>query len=519
MSKKWKQSHSSSSGFTLGESIPKSMEDRLRGVSSSQRGTPLKTADPRILAGQLLRGEIKVGEIPAGVLTDILMAIGSVHRAILSRNEETILSLREALKGSNEMSRGRDEVQASSTADIERHRHAAQELGRTNLVLRGQVDELRGKAQVAEDALANARGQIQELESQLRDLTVTQLGVVEGSLQRRFLDLVSTELPGWLGKRDQVLVRARYYTKEFDQKVEEADNLRRDLIAAIEDAEAARTDRVFATDETGWAKYLACCEEVTKLREVFDAVTGEIGRIVQRRRAVADTYEPLKREGEQLFYTIQSLAHAFHLVNVNIWERVDVPVSVLGRFEPPAEVVIHMVLTVPIPTLDEEYQERMKELFVHVLASRVPQGKVKTSSTTSASVQFFPGSIFLVEPEREVERLTCLVLIAALEAGAKQALFPDEIAVTLLRAGLSNEDKRKLISTVATACQGLLARGVVTRHSRSVEGLKMSAWAYQARSFEGASESRLLLTQVSGGHGAQLKQKIARLFGSEHAEG
>lgn len=510
------------SGFTLGDMIPKTVGDRLRGTAPTQQIMPLKGQDPRVLAGRLLNGEIKVGELPAGMLGDVLAAMGPVHQAIIARNEETVRSLRDALKGSNEVSRSRDEVQASAQAEIDRHRRQAQDLGRTNLTLREQLDQLRVQMQIAQGERAKAQQQVLELEGQVRDLTAMQLGIAEGKLQRRFVDLVSTDLPAWLGRRDQLLSRARHYSTDLDNKVEEADGQRMELIAMIENAEEARLDRAFGADEAAWAKYLACCDQVGTHRKAFEQTLGEVERINERRRSCRDDYSAIEKEGQTLFHSITSLVHAFHLVGVDIWERAAVPSTVLERFELPTEVVLLMVQNIPVRLLDPDYQERMDALFSHVLKApepRVKKASLPEPSKPSAHVQFFPGSIFLVEPEREVERLTCLVLARAREAGARQALLPDEIAALLLRASLSNRSKRELASLVTKACQSLIGRGVLQRQLRQLPGMKNSAPAFRARNPECANEARLLLSQVSGGCAEQLNEKIARLFSGGHVEG
>lgn len=508
-------------GFKLGDALSPDQRRRLQASPPAPQVASVHAqGDPRVIASHLLQGELDVREVPSGLLGDVLAAAGSIHQAVLSRNEETIRSLREALKGSNAVSRDRDEAQASLQAQIDRHRRSAQELGRTNLALREEMDGLSEREGTAARGLAQARQHIVELEDQVRELTAAQMGIAEGSMLRRFLELVSTDLPAWLGRRDLLLDRASRYKRELDQKVAEADAVLLDLKAAIENAQEARMDRVFSSDEPSWAKYLACCDVVRTHQRTHAALVRELELLAQRRRECADAYEQINRDGDALRHGIHAFVHTFHLIGVDIWERAGLSSGILERFEPPAEVIPLMVQAIPVRPLDSAYAQLMDELFAHVVAS--PQNRPRPQAAPapkSPVVQFFPGSIFLVEPEREVERLTCLVLVSAHEAGVKRPMFPNEIAVLIVRASLSSNLRQELITRVAIACQQLLARGIVFRQMREVELMRKRLPAFHARVPHGIQEARLIFTQVAGGQGDELKKKIAHLFKGDHAEG
>lgn len=508
-------------GFKLGDALSPDQRRRLQASLPAVQVASIHAGeDPRVIASHLLQGELDVREVPSGLLGDVLAAVGSIHQAVLSRNEETIRSLRDALKGSNAVSRDRDGAQASLQAEIDRHRRSAQELGRTNLALREEMDGLREREATAMRGLAEARQRIIELEDQVRELTAIQMGTAEGAMLRRFLELASTELPAWLGRRDLLLDRARRYTTELDQKVAEADGILLDLKAAIENAQEARMDRAFAQDESSWAKYLVCCDVIRTHQRIHAALVAELELLASRRRECADAYEQIKRDGDALRHGIHAFVHTFHLIGVDIWERSGLSSGILERFELPAEVILLMVQAIPVRPLDPVYVQLMDELFAHVLVAPQKRPRAQTAPAPKPPVvQFFPGSIFLVEPEREVERLTCLILASAHEAGVKRPLFPDEIAMLILRASLCADPKRELTTRVATACQQLLARGIVSRQMREVELMKNRLPAFHARIPHGIQEARLIFTQVAGGQGDELKKKIARLFAGDHAEG
>lgn len=505
--------------FKLGDALGQDQKERL-GVRSPDPIPAGKGHDPRVIASQLLNGELKVGGIPAGMVVLVLDAAALIHRAVVARSEETVRSLRSAIEASNAVSRGRDEAQVRWSDEVERHRRTAQEQGRVNLALRAELDRARAAEQESAQQLSFAREQIEELERQAHELRSAQAGIVEGKLQRRFTELVSTDLPSWLASRDQILARARHFTNELTAKIEQLEGALSELRWAIHKAEDSRIDRVFAKDSRAWEDYLACCEAVRGHQREHDSLAQEAERLFRRRQECATSYETLRSQGEQLAYNIRAVAMSFRQIDVDAWERVGVSENVLQRFDPPAEVIVLMLRSIPLPTLEAEYKARRDALFSHVLEPRgEPARAAVANEKPPAEVHFLSGSIFMVEPERELERLVYLILCGAHEAGVRQYLLVEEIATLLLRARLTGLAKRELMRLVSDACLALLSRNLVSRSRRSVEGFKDGLPTFRVNESQGLSEAGLLLSQVNGGHADQLKARIARVFPKTHHEG
>ncbi|MFA4845907.1 MAG: hypothetical protein WC654_05090, partial [Patescibacteria group bacterium] len=493
--------------------VPKATSG-ARGQEVSRVSALAKRDDPRMIASLLMSGEIEVSQVPAPLYEAVLLHVCALHRAVVARTQETVRCLKLALTQTNQTVRDRDGSHGETLSEIERHRRTAQSLGSQSLKLREELDRQIAKVRKLGEELRIERNETDEMRIQMETLRASQLGTSEGALMRVFLDLVNVQLSEWLGARDTLLGRARFLVKELDAKVREADELLSETKAAIEDAEGTRLDRNFSRDEHAWSTFLDRFNQMRVHRVALDNVHGEISRLTDKRRACATAYDAHKQVGDELSFKVRALVQAFSLVAIDAWERAGLNPKVLDRLEPPIEVVLLMIQAVPVPRLDGEWRTRADALQAHILSPRTTRSSKQTPCVDpqTEAIHFFPGSIFMVEPEREVERLVCLVLEEAQLCGIKTPLLYDEIASFIQRAGLSSKPHRELMQDVGTACSVLLKRGVVSQREREIEGVTRHARAFLACEPQCSKEANNQLAQVEGGRGALLKARIARML-------
>lgn len=513
---------------TFADALPQSVKDRLgvkQGDSRERRESPQRTdtqasrvhtvidrGDPRMLAAHLLAGDIAAGEIPSQLREAVLACVQQHHTAVTARTDETIRAQRHALEQANQTARARDESHVQVEGAVDHQRRTAQEMGRQVADLHRDLERSRQTIEELEEALRASRAETLELRGEMVILREEQLGLTEGAIFRSFLDLVNVRVPEWLNEREGLFRKAEFLCTSLEQKAAGANDLLSEVRADVEDAEAAKVDRTFDGDESTWTLYLEKVAQMRRHLAEHVALLLEVQRLSQQRTECTDYYEGLDRKGKELTFTICSVVHVFFLIGEDVWARADVKPELLDSLDPSNRVIRLMMQAIPAEELSEDWMERVDALQSYILEPKKKRSEKKVAAPVPVQIHFFPGRIFMVEPEREVERLVGILLSELQLSGFNTALFPDEITTLLMRSGLSSLVREQLSVQVISALAVLSARGVVSRHPRYVEELRMTSKAYTARDRFCEQYARAELAQVEGGHGELLKGKLKRVM-------
>ncbi len=514
--------------FKLGDALPKAVKEQLGVDPKAPTGkvTPpsltvghaarvlsiIEQGDPRMLAAHLLSGDVAVHDIPPRLMQAVLGCVRRHHKAVTDRDDETIRQQREALEALNRAARERDESRASTESDVARQRRTAQEMGRQVGDLHRDLEQARLKIGELEQSLRTSQSEASDLRADLAAAKEEQLGDTEGAIFRRFLDLVNVQVAQWLTDREGLFRKAESLCSRLEERAGQADDLLLEVKACVEDAEAAQVERVFEGDERDWIAFIDKVEQMRRFLSEHSAIIQEVQRLSQQRSECTDAYEGLDRKGKELTFQIHSVVEAFSLIGVDIFARAGLNPDLLDSLGASDRVVKLMMQAIPAQELSEDWTQRIEALQSHILVAKPKRAGKKEPAPEPAQVQFFPGRIFMVEPEREVERLVGILLHELHAAGFTNALFPGEIALLLMRSGLTNLAREPMTSEVTVACQALIGRGLISRHPRFMEDVQITGKAFAARDVFTAQYARVELAQVGGRHGEKLCEKLRRVI-------